>query len=284
MNKNIITMYQRKFEVAKKNIKGEIEMISKEMADALLLKNKGNRPINRATVECYKTEILNGWWEANGEPVIIDENGRTANGQQRLYAVSETGISVPMMVVRGVSKAAFDTMDQNRSRSNGQVYNLETESTIGNELSAVVKAIHSYKNGGNMSDNLGQKFSPRMFKHLLGVYGKEVEQSVMFAQNFKKGGLFTQSAIASLHYVFSSINRDAANKFMIALVAGDYGDNIVIRELREHFVNLKLSGVKINRNRPYVCGVIIKGWNAWRKGERLKARDYKTGNAFPQAI
>ena len=86
-------------------------------ARKLLEKNTNNfRKITKRVVEKYAREMKAGLWQENGEPIQIYEDGTLANGQHRLAAIIESGVTLPMVVVSGIPKTVT-TFDRGKNRS-----------------------------------------------------------------------------------------------------------------------------------------------------------------------
>jgi len=96
---------------------GVEETITPEIAARMLERNHLNRRISSTRVDYYAKQIRDGRWMVNHQGVAIDTNGDLRDGQHRLHAVVLTGIPVQMMVTRGVSPEAMNTVDTGRVRS-----------------------------------------------------------------------------------------------------------------------------------------------------------------------
>ena len=93
--------------------------ISPALAAQWLKGNKGNRPISKATVSAYAEDMKNGAWALNGETIKIsfDANGEpiTVDGQHRLYAIVQSGVTIQSCVVFSADDPRF--IDNGRARS-----------------------------------------------------------------------------------------------------------------------------------------------------------------------
>ena len=67
--------------------------VTKALADFLLMRNPRNRTINRVNVDKIKNSLRNGAFEATHQGVALDADFNLVDGQNRLTAISETGIS-----------------------------------------------------------------------------------------------------------------------------------------------------------------------------------------------
>lgn len=77
------------------------ELITPEVAQEMLRRNKHNRVINWRKVEEYATAMTNGEWRIHGQGIIVDVDGNVMTGQKRLWAVVFSGVNVYMRVSRG---------------------------------------------------------------------------------------------------------------------------------------------------------------------------------------
>jgi len=94
-----------------------VEYISPAVARALLEHNEGNRPVNWNYVHRLARIMALGKFRLNPQPIIQDVGGRLVDGQQRLYAVIEAGVGVPMNVTRNAPTDISRVIDENRKRS-----------------------------------------------------------------------------------------------------------------------------------------------------------------------
>jgi hypothetical protein len=86
-------------------------MIDSEKAEKLLELNKGNRLLRRTLVEYLKHQITTGEWrEDHPQPVVFSNAGRLIDGQHRLKAIAESGISEDSPVIIRVETFADDSV------------------------------------------------------------------------------------------------------------------------------------------------------------------------------
>lgn len=76
-----------------------------------------NRNINKDRVRNYAADMRSGSWLANGEPIILDEDGTVIDGQHRLHAVVVAGATVTFLFVADVPRSHAKTIDQGLSRT-----------------------------------------------------------------------------------------------------------------------------------------------------------------------
>ena len=107
------------------------EVVTPEMAKQLLQKAARNRPIIRAHVNRLIADLKAGRFISSHQPVGIDVNDLTFDGQHRLLAIVESGIGAQLWVCRNVPVAAVHVTDIGARR------------TLHDILTIKGKAVHS---------------------------------------------------------------------------------------------------------------------------------------------
>lgn len=80
-----------------------MEHITPEIAKKYLENNTNNyRFMSKIKVKNYSEDMKRGLWETNGEPIVFGADGTLKDGQHRLQAIVESGVSCWILVVRGV--------------------------------------------------------------------------------------------------------------------------------------------------------------------------------------
>jgi hypothetical protein len=77
------------------------ELVTPELAEKILKRNKNNRPINWRKVEEYARLMTEGKWKLHSQGIVIDADGNLLTGQKRLWAIIYSGTSVLMRISRG---------------------------------------------------------------------------------------------------------------------------------------------------------------------------------------
>ncbi len=102
----------------------QIIKITPDIAKQYLQRNTHNRKIQRAKVEHFVKLMLAGLWTVSNDNIAFDVNGVLSNGQHRLQAIIESGISVVQMVMFGVPEVAQQFMDIGTPRTLNQALTL----------------------------------------------------------------------------------------------------------------------------------------------------------------
>jgi hypothetical protein len=131
-----------------------LEKITPEIAAAMLEGNNENRRPSRNVVAQLASDMRSGNWKKTGQPIIIAEDGQLNDGQHRLLAVVQSGITVEMMVVRGASRESRDAIDTGRPRGAGDILQM-FHIPDGHHVAALALIVMSYERSGRK--RLGDK-------------------------------------------------------------------------------------------------------------------------------
>ena len=123
------------------------------MAAQILQMNTANfRRIDNARVNRYADVMRKGYWQENGEPIQIYEDGVLANGQHRLSAVVASGVTLKnVVVISGISRKV-SLYDRGSNRSATQTARAMGVNLTSNEAGACGLMITGLKNLSKYDD------------------------------------------------------------------------------------------------------------------------------------
>lgn len=94
-----------------------VVLVTPETAARWLKRNMKNRNVRPATVAKYARDMSTGAWLITGESVKFDLDGNLLDGQHRLAAIMKSGVSIRLVVMRGITPNAQRVMDTGRART-----------------------------------------------------------------------------------------------------------------------------------------------------------------------
>lgn len=103
----------------------EMRVVTPALARRWLARNVRNRNIRQSVVDTYARDMLNGNWRMTGEAIKFDTNGALSDGQHRLNAIVQSGVSVEMLIVHGIEPDAQSVMDTGARRSASDALTLD---------------------------------------------------------------------------------------------------------------------------------------------------------------
>lgn len=258
-------------------VNSKIERITPKIAARMLKRslNVHQRDLSQVNVDIFANAMLRGKWEFNGAPIIIGTGGKLLDGQHRLRALIQSGISREFVVVRGVASDTFGTIDTGARRG------LKDVLSIGNEKNAPIlaTAINTHAAYTN-----GRSFATKMRRHSatypeLVTYLEEnpsLRGSVKFVAGFANKLInmikLSRGSLAALHALFSSKDRPYADEFITKLVNGeDFTRGKTDQPVKA--VRSKLIADATQRaaslSQSQKCVVVTLGWNAARANNTI---------------
>lgn len=103
----------------------EVVTITPEEAISICEEYNGfNRPVDWNIVHYYASQMKEGLWQINGEAIILSDQGELLDGQHRLYACVEAGVPFRTILVKGISKEAFKTINTGKKRTGRDIFTI----------------------------------------------------------------------------------------------------------------------------------------------------------------
>ena len=256
------------------------------MAVKFLAKSAAQRRIRRAQVDKLATAIREGRWRLNGQPIIFDEEGFLLDGQHRLSAIVASGESVPVLIVEGVAASSFDTIDTGIHRGLRDVLDIEGVEYAHEVASGVPVAMALENQRLAMSRTAGKKKKGRFIPDVpethawFNAHPIIVESARLCATRKHARLILGTGNMIGCHYVTALKDRSAADDFFTSVNHGEgmHRTDPPMR-LREKMGNDRM--MKRTLSQASKCGMILKAWNAFRRGEKLHQLRWNDGDEFP---
>jgi len=105
------------------------------------------RNISKLKVNQYISDMRNGYWRENHQGIAFDKEGNLLDGQHRLIAIKESGLTIPMIVVTGLpvgsnnDVSVMDTIDCGRARTLADRLHISHGATEPHSLAAIIRGI-----------------------------------------------------------------------------------------------------------------------------------------------
>lgn len=261
-----------------RNNEGTVQVmdITPEMAKKWLKKNTCNRPLRWKWVLFLAEQQSNGRWKVNGDAIRFSHDGRLIDGQHRLYAIIESGVTIRSYVITGLDFEVFDTVDGGSKRTGGDILSILGEKNA-TTLAGALMYLKKYLSG---SMTISTSMSPVEMEELLNE-NPDIRDSVKHCVKYRTK-MFSTSLMSALHYVFSYYDQEEADRFAEKLSTGvglESGDPVYV--LRERLMQNLISKSKLPGG--VVGALMIRAWNATRDGKKVKFVQWKNGQKFPLA-
>lgn len=253
------------------SISTNVEVITPVMANALLNGMRRNRQCRLMRVEQIATAMRTGSYNGlNGETVVIDEDGCLIDGQHRMKAIIAANMPVKMLVARGVSAAAQDTIDQGLARTSGDVLGMHGH-TAGHVLAAAARWLWIYENdwpGGLRSRGAAKVTTPLVLKIVKQHPQLEIAVSDVCGKYNKAARLMTVSIAAFTRLATDGVSSHDSDEFFDVLNSGEGSARTkAVRLLRDKlFARTSKAGRLVGQE---IVALTIRAWNAMREGREI---------------
>ncbi len=246
-------------------------MFDKEVAEAVLAYNTGNRKINRRKLQQLVEQMGRGEFINTGEPIIISKEGVLNDGQHRLQAVVEAGIEIDMDVRFGISREAFARTDTGASRTPGDVLTI-MGAHAGGQVSSTVRLLLLYERGlpDRIREFVSHQEIAEAFERWKGV--EDVVAAVNrhpFPKAVKSIPLYATAFLAS-----RSPGKSKLETWLDAVATGlEVGRDHPAYQLRERL----LRGIPAATREGLLerFALMVKSWNLFAKGETVPMREFR---------
>jgi len=258
--------------------------ITPELATEWLRSNTHNRNLRQRVVGSYATDMAAGAWVEDGQSIKFSTDGVLLDGQHRLAAIAKAGVTIRMLVVRGLPDSTQDTMDTGAKRTMADVLKLRGEANYVALASALLR-VHQWQNGARRS--IGRGNSPDVrptHRQLLQLLQDqpEIRRSAEIGVRVRNALPMPSGCTALCHWLFSRIDQGDTAFFFARLIdgAGLQTDDAVYALRRSAELNAKDKARSTSE--PYTIALIIKAWNAYREGRPVRLLQFKSGGANPE--
>lgn len=280
-------MVKRKVEPEAPKLIGEVMTITPEIAVQWLERNRRNRPIHQKALAELTRQMAAGRWVLNGETIKWSgdprvDNGRAeiVDGQHRLWAVFDSGVTIESMVVFNAPPGSFETIDIGSKRTAADSLGLVGERDPG-VLAATVKAVWRRDNG-TLSSAGNPSPTPQETREVLARY-PDIRDAVEYVMHnkHKLSRYLTNSMAAYVYYEAAQRDPARAVLFMEQLRDGvglDATSPVLL--LRDRLAANRTNPKAKLLNRE-VLALCTKAWNAFYAGKPVRSLRMLNEEAFP---
>ena len=256
--------------------------------------NTKNRRVNKKHVQNLANEMKSGRWTVNGETIAFDEDMVLIDGQHRLHAIIQSGVSIETIVVYGIEdpRAFITTGTLMLKRDAGQIASMMGLTKNVNMVVAATRIISVWEAVNNYNEFIQKAISksPDMFAadeiaEMAVNYSDEISEIIA---NYGKGVKLTGvPAIAiALVYIMQKVDPIATHNTFSKLSDGIFSDRKdPVKHLYEAVIKQKYP---IRNKRLYTAALIVKAFNAVSQGKEVGTLKWATEGQntekFPRII
>lgn len=255
-----------------------LETVTPDLALKWLQGNTMNRPLSKPHVAFLTQELESGRWQINGDTICF--NGSVLlDGQHRLHACVRANKPFQTLVVRGIRKESFETIDVNKkNRSVADILNIEGYKYHTHLGTAAIRMMR-YEELGHMG-SASRRYSSREILQFIeknpdiSTTTEEWASAIMKSRLMTAGGAC--GCITFFHRIDPSLTAEYCNAIFdgVGIEKGSI-EQVVRRSLEKKFSK---QGLPLMQS----CAFLIKGWNAKREGQNPRSLAMVTKESFPK--
>lgn len=210
-----------------KSVTVNIENITPEWASAELEKQeallaKGDyrqRKLSDGVVLKYAADMAQGHWILSNQGIGFNDQGHLIDGRHRLWAVKKSGVTVPMLVMRGLAGEQKngltinpqDVVDTGRVRLVGQQLTIDGI-TSGNQKAAACRGIAILVSGSG-----DIRITTSQTRAILAIYGYGFERAL---EGLHSNIRLAKSYILAVTAMYRHISAKGADDFIESYYTG----------------------------------------------------------------
>ena len=189
----------------------EVERITPKRAAELLSLNLKNRNIRRTVVDRYAKDMTAGRWKFDGSPIRISVEGVLIDGQHRLTAIIESGVTLPMMVIYDLPTEVRDSIDTGAVRSAADVLHFNGFPDA-SALAATARIV-MLREAGSTGLNVASLTNAAI--HQWVEQNPSILESAEVYRRSYRNVPGSPSVIAAAHFMCAQVDKDQAHHFFV---------------------------------------------------------------------
>jgi hypothetical protein len=256
-------------------------LITPPMAQVMLARNTRNRKPRASDITQYGGAMKGDAWLLTHQPIAFDTNGVLLDGQQRLFAIMESGTAADLFVMCGMPPESFDVVDTGRRRSAADTLYVDGEVDV-NRLAAVARMLYVFD-----ADPQGD-WRNRVSNHIISATVKanpKLREAVARARPIAKatrGNLTAMSAGVYLLWRAMSPEHPQVLAFLDGVEVGvDGRDRPNDPRLRLRNTTITAVDRKITRDSRRQLALWLKGWRAYALGRKVEFIGWRKDEQMP---
>lgn len=261
-------------------------------ATRLLENNKDNRSISDKVVQQYAREMAAGNWRETGNPINIGVSGNLLNGQHRLWAIIESGVTLRFHVIYETDEEAFATFDTGRTRDLTALIGMRhAEHPDKACVGGAARLVRMWEETPR-----DRNFNPNTLptRQSMVEYASEMLEDPDFDWATRVAGQNVPLRVgrtwyaAALYVIASSQNKSEEAEDMVVGFHNGVAKGIGLEEgdprlaLRT-YVTKRGAPRGISEQRIYMA-LTVRAWNAFVKGRRLANVTWRGDSVFPEVV
>lgn len=250
--------------------------IGPDLARQFLEKNLNNRDVKPTRVAKYVKDMKDGQFIATGAAISFFEDGSLADGQHRLLAIVESGVTIDYPVAFGVPKSAAPNIDTGATRTAGDVLSMfeglkqDDATTVSSAVRIISLHDAGYHYGSTAAGGRGKNNREIQEYFLNNKEGLLESLNWLHTKGKYKNAVIARGWQVALHYMFSRVNPELAESYLEKVVHGtNVQSGSTEAHIREYLIRDMMSNGRKLQPKAKLYS-IVKAFNSLNRGNGIK--------------
>ncbi len=241
----------------------EILNVTPQLAATWLKLNTNNRPVSRRNLQSLTHAMKSSEWKLNGESIKLNDDV-LIDGQHRLMACVNAGVPFKSLVIKGMDRDVFDTIDTGSKRDAADIFAINGEKNVC-LLASSIRTLAYYLDPARIN-GVNRTLSNQEYERLLDEHPAIRDHATWYMSNRVK---FVPGSIACPgRYICSLIDEDMSNDFYSKLLTGEgLTKGSPVMALRNKLIDNLASVEKIPPKVKF--NFVVKAWNLYRDNRSI---------------
>lgn len=201
-----------------------IMRVTPRLAEEWLGKNESNRNLRPARVAQLVRDMQAGAFALTGDSIKFDWNGNLIDGQHRLTAVRDSGVTIEILVVRGLAPTVRSVIDTGARRSAGDALRMVGKVNGTRSLAAAIRLLIAIHEGS--LTRAGDKARDNTHSEVIAFYDANAElldYCMVFANRHQKQMHARPAALAAAMFIGAQRDLAAFTSFITSTTDMSFG-------------------------------------------------------------
>lgn len=235
-------------------------------------RNKGNRHLSPDVVKRYAKSMREGRWIVTHQGMAFDDKGNLVDGQHRLKACVESGVTIQTRMTVDVPRETFSVMDTGRRRHASQLIDVRHRTTV-----AAAARILSYITGAVPADTpvhghiVPNKVDNDVLLRVVDDWPELIDQAPAVSAAYGAARIQQSAHLAVVAQIARNPHNHLIDSWFEGIIsgAGLAADDprLVLRNRFLQGGDIKGAG-STRMARSYL--LVVKAWNAYAKGKPIR--------------
>jgi hypothetical protein len=259
-----------------KNSEYIVRDVGPKEAEVLLGKNQRNRRINKNTVDEYANLMISGKWHPDADtPIKLSYEDQLLDGQHRLMAVVESGVTLPFTFKTNCDPSAQQHMDRGRKRSlSDDLYMHGYRYTT--LLASSLSTLHTYLTTEKIANHVSSiDFDTAMsmldeFPEFIDI-ATHASSRVQMARQINGDSPLVASEATVIQFLTNRTSRsEYSSEFIEQILFGHSLEQNPVNAFKRAIVQEKRHSKSRTLSKTYLYSMAFTTWNKWVKDEKVK--------------